>query len=833
MAYTKKRVSETTIKRIYGFAIAKFKPSPFTLQALTEYCGYKSWDEFCNQQENDTVNHKSPENNSWGTLCSRTAKITKFTLQALKTRSGIPFELTIKRKFIQEHFDAFLQSGKPITLFTAQAGYGKTIGLCHLVDDLLKEKLGDNCSQDMVLFLGTQTITTISPHELNLGNWFLSLLGLQSNTNLIEVFEQENTLAGNFYLIIDGFDEYMFKQEQFFLFFNQLIDIISYYSKYSWFKVILTMRSSTWLNYRYLVEEKQHLWDKWFTGFMNDASKSTNFIPFETGEILDLTHKINPNIASNCLPSLELINKLSYPLFFQLYYQKNAQNFTIAETNHLTFYQIIASFVSNKVYRGANSMEKVLLLQTLVEMIDYQNNNFTVPKWKFSAYIKKYPGAYKELLINDVLKEENFSEYFQYKEQISLGNHTLLEYGISRKLYRLNDEKLDRKLLDEIEKTLGKSTIKVPVLKWMVFFIISSNTYEQLNYLKEVTLYPLEKLEVIIFTCQLLQKQLSETEDKEELKKYFQKIDQDETFSFFLSLQYITPEYEKALQTLLNFDLSNKNKILIYTTLSAISILNLNADKAEKYIKEINNFVYSDLEKFIVNPLNCLNTIFCYFKYGIVQKEALQSITHLCYDDYKLRKMRSAEYNSNEIIFKLALLTLKINNNIAKEVRFIDTVLKYFKPDDNKENSPLHIFFLGLNANNYLKKGNTKKALKIQNQLLKIQHADTSVYTPFMKIFFSFLTIRNSSHDKAGEVALMQTKSLIAYCNKMGFKVASVFTAIVYLNSLQAAKASKEDNLEIYNSTLKQIRVSGFRMESFFKSNIQSKIERLTTTAKM
>lgn len=50
MAKTKLGVSETTLKRLYGFAASKFNPSLFTLNALAAYCGYTGWEAFCTAQ---------------------------------------------------------------------------------------------------------------------------------------------------------------------------------------------------------------------------------------------------------------------------------------------------------------------------------------------------------------------------------------------------------------------------------------------------------------------------------------------------------------------------------------------------------------------------------------------------------------------------------------------------------------------------------------------------------------------------------------------------------------------------------------------------------------
>src|ERR1700744_6511008 len=127
---TNHQLSETTLKRVYGFAYSKFKPSQFTLDAMAQYCGFNGWVDYC--ESNDTPKKRGQHKDvHWDNIRHNANKITNFTLQALKNRSGIPYGQTVKRGFINDHFDAFLNSGQSATVITAPAGYGKTIGLCH------------------------------------------------------------------------------------------------------------------------------------------------------------------------------------------------------------------------------------------------------------------------------------------------------------------------------------------------------------------------------------------------------------------------------------------------------------------------------------------------------------------------------------------------------------------------------------------------------------------------------------------------------------------------------------------------------------------------------
>jgi len=57
---TKLSVSETTLKRLFGFARSKFNPSLFTLNAVAIYCGYRGWEDFQRSQPNEAAGSGHP-----------------------------------------------------------------------------------------------------------------------------------------------------------------------------------------------------------------------------------------------------------------------------------------------------------------------------------------------------------------------------------------------------------------------------------------------------------------------------------------------------------------------------------------------------------------------------------------------------------------------------------------------------------------------------------------------------------------------------------------------------------------------------------------------------
>jgi hypothetical protein len=319
---TKQSISETTLKRVYGFAYSKFKPSLFTIDVMAKYCGYQNWEDFCFKQDQTTVN-PNDTSTSWETLKLNAGKITSFTLQVLRNKSGIPYNQTIKRQFIDEHFSEFLSGGYTATIVSAPAGYGKTIALCHWIEERLFLNATGK-TNDIILFFSTNALMNafLSGHDLN--HWLLALLGYSADSDIAALFDNEQKKGGNFFLVIDDLDEYVYKPEQFKLLLNQLLDIFSLYQMTSWFKIILTMRSASWINNKHDINTGDN---RWFKGFIGNEQWATNVPLYNLHEIKELCLNINPDAKD--FVSVDLANNFNHPLYFQFYYKEHKR------TSHL------------------------------------------------------------------------------------------------------------------------------------------------------------------------------------------------------------------------------------------------------------------------------------------------------------------------------------------------------------------------------------------------------------------------------------------------------------------------------------------------------------------
>jgi hypothetical protein len=801
---TKQRVSETTLKRIYGFAYSKFNPSMFTLNTLSRYCDYEGWDDFCRKQEAESTKQNSTTVD-WDLLKANAGKITSFTLQAIKNKTGIPYPQTIRRQFMDDHFAAFLQGNYTATVIAAPAGFGKTVALCHWVD----EKVQQN-SNDIMLFFSSSALMNVFLSGRDLNDWMLGLLGYSTEEDIVALLDVKQRKEGRFFLIVDGVDEHMFKNDQFQLVINQLVDIFSFYQSHEWFKLVLTMRSSTWMNYNHIIEMGQ---SPWFEGFFSTHNQPSNVPLFSIQEIRELCLKINPAIKS--FIAVNVIENFNHPLYFQFYYKQHKKNFSLNDVDHVSVYELISNFVLNKVYMGQYSADKIYLIQAIVEQMDFEKGIFEASKLELINIIKHYNHAYLELLSIGFIREHNTSRDFEYKTSIEFSNDHFFEFSITKYLLHKNDNFFNADLINTINRYFTGER-KLSILKWSIIYAIKSGQQESFQLLSQTRLTTNEKSDLIIFLGDLLEKEFSTLKDTETLVQYFKQDCGDELFDYLFGLEFINHDYAKTLHTLLKFELSEKKKILVYTGLATISVLGLEMNKLEEYLKVMSSFGAVSYYEFSVNPLKCINTIYQYLKYGIINKEFFKELTRF-YFRPPLQLEGSA---ANDLVFLLAAHTLRICNEPLKTLRFIAVLEKYYRPVTNA--ACVYNFFLNrIKTEEYLALGQIKKAMSLYFELDEAYRQTEEAFTPLMitsynciKIIVSFNNRQLSLTDDTFE----EWANLII--NEMDYKLLKVYMLAFLLRNQHAVKHPSERVYKHINYMfLKTMSESGLRADIFLKQN--------------
>jgi hypothetical protein len=529
---TNQQVSETTLKRIYGFAYSKFKPSLFTLDAMAKFTGFSSWADFCENNADKPLT-KHSQDVSWDKIKQNADKITGFTLQVLKNKSGVPYNLTVQRQFINDHFAAFTKGNYEATVLTAPAGYGKTVALCHWIEERML------ISNDIILFFSSNALINVFLSGKDINEWLLSLLGFGSEDDFSTLLDIKQKHEGNFYLIIDGLDEHMFKKEQFQALLNQILDVFSFHQDHDIFKLILTMRSSTWINNKH---EFDNLNQEWFHGFSFTDDPFINVPLFSVQEIKELCLKINP--ADKCEVSAEVAESFSHPLYFQFYYKQHRDHFSFENVDHLSIYELVTNFILNKIYLGSLSAEKAILNQAIVENMDFAHEKYEVDKLAINELIVKYNAAYNELLGVGFLREINKSGDLQFKTVIQLGNNNFLNYAMARLLLIRNKNIFDQHVVNSLNELFPNGR-KLQVLKWCIIYAIKNGQQESFQYLAETRLNVKEKSELIIFLGDMFKKESSSLKNSEAMIHYFQQDYTDGLFNYFFGVEYINTDYKK------------------------------------------------------------------------------------------------------------------------------------------------------------------------------------------------------------------------------------------------------------------------------------------------
>jgi len=804
---THKQLSETTLKRVFGFAYSQFNPSVFTINTLAEYCGYTGWTDFVTKlQITGPSGALKQQNSSWRDVADHARKITQFTLQALKNRSGIPFKQTIPRKFVDEHLEIFTIEQHTATILTAPAGFGKTTALCHWVDERVNPKIG-TASDDIILFFSFNVLVkAIQGHSLN--DWLLALLGIGTDEWAVNIaFFEKGPPTGKFYLILDGLNEADFKRNDFYQLLGQIIDIVSLYNKSDWFKVVLTMRSSTWVNNRHFLSNKS---DEWFLGFMTDKQQSVNVPSFDGQEIAQLSRLINPTEQAE-VKELHLFN-LAHPLYFEYFYQANKENFSLNDVNRTSIYELTSAYVMDKVYKGKHHEDKVVLLNELANHVNIADGNYRIDKLAVHEILKTYHHAYQELLSIGFLRINSHTNSLKYQIFIEFNNDNLLQFAIAKKLLNDNNDRIDQKLISEINTILSSSPHKLAVLKWCIYSIVSNQDAIDFKALADAHLNIQERCDLILFMGHLFKKQLADKQKPHYLNNLFNQDGEHNLFNYFVSLEFIHYDYEQALLSILDFELPDHRKVVVKTCLSLIAILQMDVIKLEKYINELKTMPQDSLHCMIINPVNCLESIYFYLRFGIIKKEAFADITRF-YFNPSISTHCADSGNINEVSLILALYSLLLCRNVPKVVRFINALKKVYPKGTVCYDFMIEI----LMAHMYINNGD-KRGLEIYEKLKKNFEEGNENLTTYMKVSFYSLKIKVMLFRKEYATMFEEIHQFINLCDEQKFKLIKV-AAIAHLLGNYSLKTD-DDKLfnQIYFDFVKTTRSSGCRTESFTSS---------------
>jgi len=746
---THKTVSQTTIKRVYGFAQARYAPSTFTLNALSQYCNYESWADFIKQME--TQNDGSKEHISWNEIAQAAHNITRFTLQTNKHKSGISYLYTIDRQPIADHIHHFLQTDASGCIISAPSGMGKTIGITHWVDRQLADNHLEKRS-NIFLHVNSSSLFFAAGFGFHSNKWLAHLLNFPQQQHFEDFISQhEKEAPGNFYIIIDDFNNNLINNRLFDIVFKQLIDMVAYLSNYSWMKIIITLRPSTWQKYGHLIENYTEISKLWFTNFPNgQRANATNLQPFGIPEIQRLIEKISGTPLEETDYTRKYFPAISLPLHFQYYYQLKGNSIKPEMLNPADEFAIASMYLHKNILKGALAAEKQVTLSQLLPLISFFKDIIFINKKEAYHIIKENKSIYNELLHAGVIYEHQEEKGTRASYQIRFKSLVIATYFIAQNKLDQQDGSLGKPLIDWLENNGHPEEVNLALLKWFIIFSLEAGDFAIFNHIREVNFIEPYLASLILFTCSNLDYIINADPSIDTI------LNQTFASSAFIDIALdhllMETEYHLALKKLLQYNISPQQKILLHTSLAFFELLYLNDEETLKHIEILRSMPHEHFADFSLNPLSIIENIHHYYRHNVLKEDAFEEIQLFCH-----YPERSANLAHKQLIYILGYMFLKLKGADEITLRYLKAVHQYGLEPERKTTADFRSSILLAIAETHLLMGKREQTEQAFEQVQNLNSSHT-----FNRIHKGLLEMELLRHDHKDYLHIARQLILIA-----------------------------------------------------------------------
>jgi len=779
---TKNYVSETTIKRFFGFANTLHKFSLFTLNSLSQYIGYTDWSTFCKEKEDTIV----PTQSVWHTLKLRAQAITDLTLLTKKNNSGVPYSYTANRNFYFPDFEYFLKNHYQFTTVSAQPGHGKSILLAHIVEHLF---YSDHAvyKNDIVLMINANTINTIIQSQLTLDEWFTKEFKFENVNQLISHLKKHaDQREGRFVFIVDGIDEYLAKKDYFKFFVNFLYSI----EDNNFFKIIFGFRTDTWINLRPIITGSAFLTKNWYNGLYYDHDNLSNVPPLNTEEILHILSQIEDKLVKPEEVSPALLKLFKTPFWLQVYYKLKHENFSLALNDPLLCYELISYFLEKKIFVSKNSTEKIFLLKKISEYISEGNKGLRVSKEDILSFITLYPAAYEELLYDGILIQEKRLSTAIPTEIVRFLNDDIYTYFLFIQITENFSYKASQAFFQFIlENYQSQTLLRYHILNWAIRFSINRNQIDELKHILKLPFTNEEKNNAFDFICCVAKFEISKPVSN------FNKQSIDLNFTDILATgRTMSTVYKETVKTISDNVLNEEVQIVLLVIECHIALIDVEKSALFNAMQALKRHYKRLNQLFPINPYDLI----LYFYNNLINKSNEgrtldDKIIKLCQQIDRSPSLRNSEMSTVEILsFRVVIFTLFAQKNYAECHRFIMAILNKYPSIFLTRHSVFSPFLLIQLGQTYLKLNYYKKAQRIITFLEKIIQNEYTYYTKFNLVGLSLLKANfyNCTHNY--ERAVEETNNGLAVGYKNDFKTYEIALHLMKIDSLKHCDRHEE-----------------------------------------
>lgn len=703
---TKKKISETTIKRLFGFAEIKHKFSKFTINTLIEYIAYL-------QPSSLVFEDQVYENDHEFVLLKKKAEtITNNTLQSIRHRCSVPYKMTIPRKFANYDYIFFRTSKYSFTVFISQPSYGKSILLSHLTQEMFYDENAPY-KKDVVVFFLADSIFSNESEELSLEDRIKIKIGLQSTTDLVSFFNEQWKKYGiKLNIIIDGFSEisvYNISQRKIV---DNILNLISSIGDTNCIKLILSMRSTTWNRFYEIFRYLPYLNNKWFAGsYLID---SVNIPPLTEIEVEKIFNKISPKDFSKISKNLK--SHLKFPFKIQWYCKLKEEYPDFESYTNIINYEIIALFIKEKIYNSNYATEKAIFCQKIIHLTNYGRKGYSVNKTDLLKQIPVFHNAYEALLADGILMEETQQNNNFLNEQVRFIQPDIYEYFLFVELYELFNNTMDKRFFETVNNEYIGNQVHFQLLQWSARLMVKLYKFNDLKALLNLKLNNYEKNYLIYFIAESLF--YNKKSDPELLNQIKEQQLHKLLISQFIHFDFIDSSYKESINCLIEIAETPETQLLYHSILSIFDCMSLNLPKIFDRLEKMEKLVH-EASNWELNPYEVTKVIYLKLK-GIPVKnsEILDIIESYKADEQQIKHGKLP--NTKQVINILqSILVNLFYGSPADAAKITNSTFRIF-PKLLKTRSLFSVYILSLMVQANARVNPGKKTDQMENVLINL-----------------------------------------------------------------------------------------------------------------
>ncbi|RZM23299.1 MAG: NACHT domain-containing protein [Pedobacter sp.] len=414
-AVTRKKVSETTLKRIFGFANSTQSFSRYTLNAIAEYFeiryGIMPREIVCREDS----------------VLANMQIITLTRLNTIERRCGIPYQMTIDRKRAEKEFEDFFSGPSTMMAIAALPGHGKTIMLSHLAKRYFATS-DRPFSASALLFLSATNFHNADNTSLTLEDYLRKTLFIGPEVLLTDYLAGIVPIGSKILIIIDGFDEAHWAGTAKTLLYDSIIDFTGSLGKTNGVKMMLSMRPLAWARFSERMKRVPEMETITYGSGPVEGRAFTDFLQLDEEEGREICRRADIGIYDRF--SIELRKFLARPVNLQVLICHPNRMVLLGFRSGIILCELICSVVKERIYGSNYYTEKIHFLKRIVSLTSQATTGCTVPKDDLMADMHRFRNAYMELLSDGILIEERIFTGGHPRESIGFTDPWLFDYFI-------------------------------------------------------------------------------------------------------------------------------------------------------------------------------------------------------------------------------------------------------------------------------------------------------------------------------------------------------------------------------------------------------------------